>query len=163
MRNATIIISAIAMLSMSATGMATNTDNNMCENEKNGLSACEGTRCCNVTIEESAGIRKALNLYCEASVKGDSKIAKPAFAPTATMSYVENGKLVSVPIQALFDYYDQAGPQPASYEIEYCYMDTDVAVVAIDSKFGDTRYSDMFTLAKDGNDWKIISKVYHVK
>lgn len=124
---------------------------------------CDSTKCSNATAEEIAGIRKALNLYCEASVKGDSKIAEPAFAPTATMSYTENGKLVSVPIEALFDYYNQTGSQPASYEITSCNVATDVAIVSIDSKFGETCFADMFTLVKDGDDWKIISKVYHVK
>ena len=123
---------------------------------------CENV-CCNATADEIAGISKALDLYCEASVKGDSKIAEPAFAPTATMSYSENGKLVSVPIKALFDYYDRTGPQPASYEITSCNVATDVAIVSIDSKFGETQFADMFTLVKDGGDWKIISKIYHVK
>lgn len=70
---------------------------------------------CNATPDEITGIRKALDLYCEASVKGNSKIAEAAFAPTATMSYADNGKLVSLPIKALFDYYDQTGPQAAYY------------------------------------------------
>ncbi len=130
---------------------------NKCEN------VCDSTKCCNATADEIAGIRKTLDLYCEASVKGDSKIAEPAFAPTATMSYAENGKLVSVPIKALFDYYDQTGPQPASYEITSCNVATDAAIVSIDSKFGETQFADMFTLVKDGDDWKIISKIYHVK
>ena len=98
--------------------------------------------CCNATSDEIAGIRKALDLYCEAS---------------------ENDQLVSVPIKALFDYYDQTGPQPSSYEITSCNVATDVAIVSIDSKFGETCFADMFTLVKDGNDWKIISKVYHEK
>ncbi len=113
--------------------------------------------------EELAGIRKALDLYVEAAVKGNSAVASPAFAETATMSYAENGKLISVPIQALFDYYDQTGPHPASYEITACHVSTDVAVVCIDSKFGESRFDDMFTLVKDGEDWKIVSKIYHEK
>ena len=112
---------------------------------------------------ELSGIRKALDLYVEASVKGDSAVALPAFAKTATMSYAENGKLVSVPIKALFDYYNRTGAQPASYEITACHVSADVAVVCIDSKFGESRFDDMFTLVKDGTDWKIVSKVYHEK
>ena len=110
---------------------------------------------------ELSGIRKALDIYVEASVKGDSTVALPAFAKTATMSYAENSELVSVPIKALFDYYNQTGAQPASYEITACHVSTDVAVVCIDSKFGESRFDDMFTLVKDGTDWKIVSKVYH--
>ncbi|WP_176763536.1 nuclear transport factor 2 family protein [Pedobacter antarcticus] len=32
----------------------------------------------------------------------------------------------------------------------------------IESQFGPDKYADMFTLVKDGNNWKIISKIYHV-
>lgn len=125
--------------------------------------ACGNVSFCNATPVELAGICHTLDLYVEASVKGDSKIAEPAFTPTATMSFVENGKLVSVPIKALFDYYNQTGAQPATYLLTLCDVVKDVAIVGIDSQFGETRFADMFTMAKDGDDWKIISKVYHVK
>ncbi len=117
----------------------------------------------NATPEQLSGIRKALDLYVEAAVKGDSKIAEPAFAKTATMSFVQNDTLVSVPIQALFDYYNTDCPQAASYSISVCDVADDAAIVKIDSKFGDTEFADMFTLVKDGADWKIVSKIYHVK
>lgn len=155
-------VSAIVMLLMASCGGNSN-NKAMTTTDNKSENVCDSTKCCNATAEEIAGIRKALDLYCEASVKGNSKIAEPAFAPTATMSYAENGKLVSVPIKSLFYYYDQTGPQPVSYEISSCNVAADVAIVSIDSKFGETRFADMFTLVKDGNDWKIISKVYHVK
>lgn len=117
----------------------------------------------NATPEQLTGIRKALDLYAEAAIKGDSKIAEPAFTKTATMSFVQNDTLVSVPIQALFDYYNTECPQPASYEISVCDVADDAAIVRIDSQFGDTKFADMFTLVKDGDVWKIVSKIYHVK
>lgn len=120
-------------------------------------------QCCNADSIEVAGIRKVLDLYTEAAIKGDSKIAKAAFAPAATMSYAKGDSLVTVPIQALFDYYDNTGAHPAKYEISACSVADDVAIVRIESKFGETEFADMFTLVKDGNDWKIVSKVYHVK
>lgn len=155
-------VSAIVMLLMASCGGNSN-NKAMTTTDNKSENVCDSTKCCNATADELAGIRKALDLYCEASVRGDSKIAEPAFAPTATMSYAENGKLVSVPIKALFDYYDQTGPQPASYEITSCNVATDAAIVSLDSKFGETQFADMFTLVKDGDDWKIISKIYHVK
>lgn len=156
-------ISAIAMFLMVSCGGNNNSDKTMTTNDNKCDNTSDNTKCCNATADEIAGIRKVLDLYCEASLKGDSNLAEPAFAPTATMSYADEGQLVSVPIKALFDYYDQTGPQPASYEITSCNVATDVAIVSIDSKFGETSFADMFTLVKDGNDWKIISKVYHVK
>lgn len=156
MKRSIITLATISVLTLASRGDNPKSNNSMSTERTD----CEST-CCKATCDEIAGIRKALDLYCEASIKGDSKVARPAFAPTATMSFAENGKLVSVPIQTLFDYYDQTGPQPASYEITSCTVATDVAIVSISSKFGDTCFDDMFTLVKDGNDWKIISKVYH--
>lgn len=116
------------------------------------------------TMEQDlAGITKALDLYAGAAIKGDSKVAQPAFAPGATMSYTENGKLVTVPISELYAYFDKTGPHQATYKIETVKIAGDVAIVSIDSKFGDTAFDDMFTLVKDGDSWKIVSKVYHVK
>lgn len=113
--------------------------------------------------KEMEGITKALNLYIDAAIKGDSKVAQPAFAPLATMSYAENGKLVTVPISELFAYYDKTGPHQATYEVTSAKIAGDVAIVSIDSKFGNTSFDDMFTLVKDGDNWKIVSKVYHIK
>ena len=79
------------------------------------------------------------------------------------MSYAEGDSLVTVPIQALYDYYDQTGPQGVTYEIANCSVAGGVAMVRIESKFGETEFTDMFTLVKDGSDWKIVSKVYQTK
>ena len=117
----------------------------------------------NATPAQLEGIQKALDAYIEAAVKGDRNIAKPVFASTATISHNENDSLVSGLIQELFDYYDKTGPHHAEYEITAAQVADNVAVVSIDSKFGDTGFDDMFTLVKDGNDWKIVSKVFHVK
>lgn len=113
--------------------------------------------------EDMAGITAALNSYVDAAIQGDSRVAQPVFAPKATMSYSENGKLITVPISELYAYFDKTGPHSASYKIENVKIAGDVAVVSIDSKFGDTSFDDMFTLVKDGSTWKIVSKVYHVK
>lgn len=54
---------------------------------------------------------------------------------------------VTVPIQALYDYYDQTGPHNATYEISACSVAGDVAMVRIESKFGEAEFSDMFIAA----------------
>lgn len=137
-----------------------NKDN--CDDQK--IEQMENTKpVINATPEELAGISLALDKYIEAAIKGDSKIAKPVFAQTATISHSENDSLVSGPIQELFDYYDQTGPHHAEYEITSAQVADNVAVVSIDSKFGNVGFDDMFTLVKDGKDWKIVSKVFHVK
>ena len=112
--------------------------------------------------EQKDGILKAIDLYVEAGRKGDGNIAKPAFASTATMSWSENGELKSVPIQALFDGFSALDPMEASYKLTTLDVEGDAAIVRIESQFGPDKYADMFTLVKDGSDWKIISKIYQV-
>lgn len=116
-----------------------------------------------VSDENLAGIRKSLDLYVNAAIEGNSQIARPAFVDGATITHVENDTIICLPIKALFEYYDQTGKHPASYEIEDCNVAGDVAMVRIESKFGDAEFSDIFTLAKEGNDWKIVSKIFTVK
>ena len=118
----------------------------------------------NATPEQLEGINKALEAYINAAVKGNSKIAEQVFTDNATISHIENDSLISLPIQALYDYYNSdVCPQPASYTITACNVSDDVAIVAIDSDFGGTKFDDMFSMVKDGKDWKIVSKVFHVK
>ena len=123
----------------------------------------EQTKFINATPSQMEDISKALDAYVDAAVKGDSKIAEPVFTSNATISHIENDTLISLPIQALFDYYNNDCPQPASYKITVCNVSDDVAIVAIDSDFGGTKFDDMFSMVKDGNDWKIVSKIFHVK
>ena len=118
----------------------------------------------NAIREQLEGISKTLDAYIDAAIKGDSKIAEPVFTDNATISHIENDSLISLPIKALFDYYNSdVCPQPASYTITACNVSDDVAIVAIDSDFGGTKFDDMFSMVKDGKDWKIVSKVFHVK
>lgn len=70
---------------------------------------------------------------------------------------------MSSPIQVLFDYYDNECPQEDGYEITVCEVAGDEAIVRIDFEFGQTKFADMFTLVKDGEDWETISKIYNVK
>lgn len=162
MKKIHLVASALLVLAMSASCGGSKCDGNgaSCEKGCDSVKTCEANAC---TPEERMGIEKALNYYTEAAVKGDSKVAMQGFAPAATMSYAEGDSLVTVPIQALYDYYDQTGPHNATYEISACSVAGDVAMVRIESKFGESEFSDMFTLVKDGSDWKIVSKVYHVK
>ena len=118
----------------------------------------------NATPEQLEGINKALDAYINAAIKGDSKIAEKVFTDNAPISHIENDSLISLPIRALYDYYNSdVCPQPASYTITACNVANDVAIVAIDSDFGGTKFDDMFSMVKDGKEWKIVSKIFHVK
>ncbi|NLI63324.1 MAG: nuclear transport factor 2 family protein [Bacteroidales bacterium] len=68
--------------------------------------------------------------------------------------------MVSVPIQTLCDIVSKGKAEPASYEITALDVQEDIAIVHIESQFGDAKYYDMFSLVKDENGWKIVSKIY---
>ena len=119
---------------------------------------------CPYSSSVDKGIVAAVDLYIEGGRKGDSKITRKAFAPNATMSWSEKGKSVTVPIQALYDYVDKSGAQTVTRgEIKVGAQTATTAIVSVDTQFGDAKYTDMFALVRDGDDWKIVAKIYHVK
>ena len=119
--------------------------------------------CIKATAEELEGIQKALDYYINGGINGDSSITRQAFAEEATMSWREGDSLKCVPIQVLYDINEQSEPSKGGYIISSLNVAEDIAIARIESWLGDMKFADMFTLVKDGNDWKIVSKVYHVK
>ena len=114
--------------------------------------------------EKVAAILKAVELYAEAGRKGSCEIGKQAFTEQATMSWVENGMITTVPITALYDGLEQTGEEEVTYEVEDVTVAGDVAYVRISSTFSKLgSYDDMFTLAEQDGEWKIVSKIYHTK
>ena len=108
-------------------------------------------------------VLKAIDLYIEGGKNPAGGAGKKAFAQWATMSYNENGKLVTVPIQSLYSIMDSIGPEEVSYTLKNITISPTVATVSIESSFSKIgKFNDMFTLVKDENDWKIVSKVYDV-
>lgn len=121
-----------------------------------------------VTMEKSkakvTAILKAVELYAEAGRKGSREIGKQAFTEQATMSWVENGKITTVPISALYDGLEQTGEEEVTYEVVDVSIADNIAFVRIDSWFSKLgSFNDMFTLAEQNGEWKIVSKIYSVK
>ena len=115
--------------------------------------------------EKVAAILKAVELYAEAGRKASREIGLQAFTEAATMSWVENGKITTVPITALFDVLAQTGEEEVTYEVVDVNIADNIALVRIDSWFSKLgSFNDMFTLAQQENGvWKIVSKIYSVK
>ncbi len=115
--------------------------------------------------EKVAAILKAVELYAEAGRKASREIGQQAFTEAATMSWVENGKIMTVPITALYDALEQTGAEEVTYEVVDVNIAGNVAFVRIDSWFSKlASFNDMFTLAQQENgEWKIVSKIYSVK
>ena len=97
----------------------------------------------------------------EGNRQADSKILARAFAETATVSTDMNGKFSCMPIQEFYVIVDGIEPSPASYTLVACSVEQDIAMLRIELELGNHKYTDMFTLVKDGNEWKIVSKASH--
>ena len=118
----------------------------------------------NKNNEKVAAILKAVELYAEAGRKASREIGQQAFTEQATMSWVENGKITTVSITALYDALEQTGEEEVTYEVVDVNIAGNVAFVRIDSWFSkQASFNDMFTLAEQDGQWKIVSKIYSVK
>lgn len=118
--------------------------------------------------ESEAGDREAITKTIEAYVaggkSGKSTDMKPAFHSGATMfGYVED-RLLGGPIQNLFEWNDKNGPATelqsriASIDIEGT-----IASVRLElDNWTGHKFTDMFTLLKTDDGWKIISKVFYL-
>lgn len=128
--------------------------------------SCKGQQPENGTISwtpaEKKEITRTLELYMEGNRAADSRILAKAFAETATVSLANiNGGFRSMPIQDFYPILDGIEPGPASYELIAVSIEQYIAMLRIELELGAHKYTDMFTLVKDGNEWKIVSKVSH--
>lgn len=115
--------------------------------------------------EKLVAVLKAVELYAEAGRQASREIGEQAFTEAATMSWVENGKIITVPISALYDALEQTGEEEVTYEVVDVNIAGNIAFVRIDSWFSKlASFNDMFTLAQqESGEWKIVSKIYSVK
>ena len=59
---------------------------------------------------------------------------------------------------------DKSGAQNVTRgEIKDGAQTATTAFVSVDTQFGEAKFTDMFALVCNGNEWKIVAKVYHVR
>jgi hypothetical protein len=65
---------------------------------------------------------------------------------------------------SLYDYVDKSGAQTVTRgEIKVGAQTATTAIVSVDTQFGAVKFTDMFALVRDGDEWKIVAQVYHVQ
>lgn len=98
-------------------------------------------------------IRETVKLYVDGCAKGDGEYMKPAFHEAATI----NG----APIQTLFEGASEAGPADSEGIIDVLDINGDIALarVVLKNYFGKD-YVDYHALKKEGDEWKILAKVF---
>lgn len=115
------------------------------------------------TYKEYEAIKNIIKKYIEAGLKGDSSIMKFAFHKDATMYGHIDGKLVGGPIETLFDIIDSGEPAK-NLKAEITTIDYIGGIAQVKAEcenWNGARYTDMFILVKDNDDWKILTKVYY--
>ena len=117
---------------------------------------------------EYDAIAKTMQLYIDGSRAGESALMRPAFHPDASFFGYAGAELANG-TAFLFDWIDKNGPAP---EIEPRMVSVDivdtVAVVRLEvAGWSGTlagsgvRMSDVFTLLRTPDGWKIIQKAFH--
>ena len=129
-----------------------------CKNSSNNSS--ESADDCCASKEQIEQIVSTLEYYIEGFRQGDGAITAKAFAEHAHLSWVVDGVLQTISIQAFCDRI-HGRASPASYKILSCSIFEDIAVVSIELLVYNYQFHEMYSMVRDGNEWKIVSKIYH--
>jgi hypothetical protein len=119
-------------------------------------------------LTEYDEIVQTIKMYIDGSRQGKSELMRPAFHPSASF-FGYAGEQLAVGTEFLFDWIDKNGPAP---DIEPRIVSVDIlesiAVVRLEvaewsGKLAGSGVcmSDLFTLLKTADGWKIIQKAFH--
>jgi hypothetical protein len=114
---------------------------------------------------EDAAIRKTIeDHYFKAQATGSGEHLKGTFVDEGRMMWVQDGQLR---VRTSADYIGGFTGRPAADEARrkrrVLMTDAagDVGVAKVELDFPDVKFTDYFTLARVGGDWKIIHKTFH--
>jgi len=116
------------------------------------------------SVTEQEAITQALQHYIKGARNGKGDEMKPAFHKDATIYGYAGPDLFAGPINLLFDWSDENGPsKELAARIGNIEVTGTIATVRLElDNLAGNRYTDMFTLLKVDNEWKIINKVFHL-
>ncbi|HSJ67727.1 MAG TPA: nuclear transport factor 2 family protein [Anditalea sp.] len=121
-------------------------------------------------LTDYEAIIKTVQFYIDGSLQGKSEIMQSGFHNQATIVGHFGGSLVAGPIQQLYDLIDGNGPA-ADIEPNFTSIEIlgTIAVARLDVEHwsgevigSDTHMSDIFTLIKTSEGWKIANKMFYV-
>lgn len=120
-------------------------------------------------LVEHDAITRTMHCYIAGARAGDSDLMRPAFHPSATISGYCQGMEYTGAIEHVFQWINQNGPAPnITPRFARIEIIESIAVVHLEVQHwsgklagADARASDVFTLLKCNNDWKITHKLFH--
>lgn len=114
-------------------------------------------------VSEYDKITECANRYLEGLKAGNVDMVKSAFHDNATLAGHHDGKVINLPIQALYDLIKKPSPEmKGRCDILSVEGDTAVAKILEDKEGGGNYYTDYFCFLKLNGEWKVISKTYNL-
>jgi hypothetical protein len=114
---------------------------------------------------DDAAVRKAItDHYFKAQETGTGEHLKGTFVDEGRMMWVQDGQLR---VRTSADFIGGFSGKPAADEakrkrsVVMTDVTGDVAIAKVELDFPDVKFTDYFTLARLGGQWKIIHKTYH--
>ena len=115
-------------------------------------------------MSDESLIKKTIQYYINGAISGKGEDMKPAFHSEASIFGYIGDDLFSGPIKNLFDWIDE---NPAADGLKANIVNIDiegtVTTVRLESdNWSGHKFTDLFTLLKLENEWKIMNKVFHL-
>jgi hypothetical protein len=119
-------------------------------------------------LTEYDGIAKTIQVYIDGSKQGKSELVRAAFHPDASF-FGYAGEQLAIGTEFLFDWIDKNGPAPGIEPRVAC-VDILESIAVVRLEVGGwsgnlagsgVQMSDLFTLLKMPDGWKIIQKAFH--
>jgi Putative lumazine-binding len=123
----------------------------------------------NAYLAEHDAITRTMHRYIAGARAGDGDLMRPAFHPSATISGYCQGVEYSGPVEHVFQWITENGPAPnISPRFARIEIIESIAVVHLEVQHWsgklagvEARASDVFTLLKWNDEWKITHKLFH--
>ena len=115
-------------------------------------------------LSDYDAITKTVQHYIDGTKSGRGADMKPAFHEDATIFGYSGTDLFAGPIQQLFDWNDQNGPATG---LQACITSINIigTIASVRLELDDwtgSRFTDLFTMLKVDDEWKIMNKVFHL-
>ena len=114
-------------------------------------------------VSENDAITKTIQHYIDGAKSGKGDDMKPAFHEDATIFGYVGTDLFAGPIEKLFAWNDENGPA-TGLQARIASIDVADTVATVRLELDDwtgNRFTDLFTLLKVDDEWKIMNKVFH--
>ena len=115
-------------------------------------------------VSEHDAITKAVQHYIDGAKSGKGDDMKPAFHEDATIFGYVGTDLFAGPIEKLFAWNDENGPA-TGLQARIARIDVADTVATVRLELDDwtgNRFTDLFTLLKVDDEWKIMNMVFHL-